>query len=804
MSSSNPPLNIVGNPNLLRRDITRKITGEAVYAYDINPETIGLNPQTGMAYLGVVRCPYPRARIKSIDTSAVEAAGYTAITGDDMPAYAFWGGGRTRTPLVRSSDLIMFPGQPVVAVVAPTTNEVEDAAALVKVEYEPLPWVPGNFAADAQSALAPDALQLYTAGNSPSGGFTNENGSIPSTIHIAVGDADSAMAAADVVTPVLAYATQLEQHYEFEPYAVVVHFSSGVLRAWTSNQWAHAEAGSLASYFGLPANNVIVSTALGGNEGGGVLGMALGDKIAWEVLAIAAFASMKTGTAVKAAFTRWDQATWSSARFPTYANIQLGARSDGTIVALKATAYFNSGAYGGSQGSDALSDFYNMYNIPNFSIEGFSANTNGYHTAGPMRDVGESQGHFVIESAVDELAQQLNMDPVALRAKNLRQNDSNGVTPVDPYTGYPYTSCSQPEAFNKAVGGFGWSQKWQGWGKASQASGSLRRGVGIASLNGAKGSVSLSDGQLQVNPDGSVQAYTGLTDHGAGGNTTFAVLAAEALGLTSFENITMIMCDTSETTDTIGTFGSRSTRVCGMAFISAARDLLRQWGPIAAAKMKPGTDATKLAFGNNTIYDTTDPSNTISFKDAAALLSKPLKGSGFYVPNGETLNGRTKPGHITQRTMGTKLAEVEVNTDTGDVRVVQFTSSIGLGRVVFPRGAESQVRGGLFMGIGETLYQEVWLDPTTGGQMNPNFHDFKIPTVMEVPDQVDALWVEQNDPVAPFGAIGIGEPCLMAVSPAIANALSNALGGYRFRNLPISREDVIAGIQWAKANGKLS
>ena len=331
-------------------------------------------------------------------------------------------------------------------------------------------------------------------------------------------------------------------------------------------------------------------------------------------------------------------------------------------------------------------------------------------------------------------------------------------------------------------------------GKASSVNGNLRRGVGIANMSGAKGSVSLSDGQLQVNPDGSVQAYTGLTDHGAGGNTTFPILAAEALGLTSFDKITMIMSDTSQTTDTIGTFGSRSTRVCGMAFISAAKDLLRQWGPIAAAKMAAGTDPTKLAFGNNTIYDTTNPANSIAFKDAAALLTKSLKGSGFYTP----------PGKISQRVTGTKLMEVEVNTDTGDVRIVHFTSSIGLGRVVFPRGAESQVRGGMFMGIGETLYQEVWLDPTTGQQMNPNYHDFKIPTVMEVPDQVDALWIEQNDPIAPFGAIGIGEPCLMAISPAIGNALSNALGGYRFRSLPISREEVMAGIAWAKQNGVFS
>ena len=792
MSSSNGKMNIVGNPDLNRRDITRKITGEAVYAWDINPEHIGVDPTSGMAYMGVITCPYTRAKILSIDTSAADAAGYVTLTGDQLPPYAFWGGGRTRLPLPKTSDLVMYPGQPVVAVAATTPDGVEDAAALVKIEYESMDYVQ-----DPEAALQPSALQLYPGGNSPSLGFTNETGPVPSSIHIAFGDADAAMAAAQatgVVVGPLKYQTQLEQHYEMEPYAAVVQWSNGILRVWSSNQWAHAEARSLAAYFGIPADNVVLSTAMGGTEGGGVLGMALGDKISGELLAVAAFMAQKTGTVIKAALPRNNQSTWMSARFPITSYITLGATKDGTITALKGSLIVNTGAYGGSQGSDAASDLYNLYNIPNATVDVVTANTNSYHTSGPMRDVGESQGHFFMESAVDELAQALNMDPVALRAKNLRGKDSSGNNPVDPNTGFPYTSTGQPDAFNQAVNAFGWSQKWQGWDKPSQVSGPLVRGVGVANLNGAKGSVSLSDGQLQVNPDGSVQAFTGLTDHGAGGNTTFVILAAEALGLTSFDNISLIQADTSLTTDTIGTFGSRSTRVCGMAFIRAAADLLKQWGPLIASKLAPNTDLTKLAFGNNTIYDTTNPSNSIAFKDAAAVLAKPLKGSGFFTP----------PRKITQRVSGTKFAEVEVNTETGAVRIVRFTSSIGIGRVVFAKGAESQIRGGFFMGVGETLYQEVWLDPTTGQQMNPNFHDFRIATMMESPDQVDALWIEQNDPVAPFGAVGLGELALIAVSPAIANAVSNALGGYRFRSLPVSREDVIAGIQWAKANGKLS
>lgn len=622
--------------------------------------------------------------------------------------------------------------------------------------------------------------------------------------------------------------TQHEQHYEFEPYAVVARWvgattpslqpgvsSPGAvqLQIWSSDQYAHSERSSLANYFGLPINSIILSTALGGTEGGAVLGMALGDKTSGEALAVTSALARKAGAgvAVKMVLTRANQAVWMSARFPITGYMTMGAMKDGTFTAIKAQLYVNSGAYGGSQGSDAISDIYGTYAVPNVTIDGVSANTNRYHTSGSMRDVGESQGHFIIESAVDQLAQALGMDPAAFRLKNIRQAavDSNGNYSLDPKTKYPldakgnlvvdpstlfpYTSIGQPNAFNKAAASFNWSSRWKGWGKASQVNGVLRRGIGVASLHGNKGSVgSPSTGQIQVNPDGSVIAYTGLTDHGAGGNTTFAILAAESLGLTSLASISMVQCDTSLTTDSGVTAGSRSTAVAGQAFIAAATDLMRQWGPLVAAKLAPGTDPTKLKFGNNQIFDSTNPSNAMAFTDAAKLLpTAGLKGSGTYTP----------PAGITQRVAGTKFAEVEVNTETGEVRVVSYTSSIGIGRVVFPKGAESQVRGGLFMGIGETFYQELWVDPTTGRHLNPNFHDFKIPTIMEVPDSVTTLWEEQNDPVGPFGAKGLGELALMAVSPLLTNALSNALGGYRFNTLPVSRADVIAAIQWCKQNG---
>jgi CO/xanthine dehydrogenase Mo-binding subunit len=813
--------NIVGNPTLNRRDILNKVTGKAVYAYDINPSHINAN---NMIYMGMIHSPYPHANIVSIDGSAAEEAGYIVITGKDMPPFSLWGGGRSHTPLPITT--VRYPGEAIAAVGAPTTDQVEDAINLVKVNLEPLPFV-----LDQEEALKSSAPQIWPNGNIPAGGFTPETGPIPATIHVAYGDVNAGFGAADEIVEVR-LDTQIEQHFEFEPRACIawwtgatspapgaaanpsVATTGSILNVWASNQFVHSDQSNLAQYFGIPVNNVVVRTGLGGTEGGGVLGNGLGDKSGGEELAIAAFMALKSGSAVKYGPTRFDQSLMTHHRFPIRGYMKLGGKKDGTFTAMQAKLIINGGAYGGSLGSDTVSDLVNLYTVPNVVVDAVSVNTNAYHFGAPMRDVGESQGHFIMEVAMDMLAEKLGLDPMKFRLQNLR----TAANAVDPMTGFPYSGFGQPEAFNKAVATFNWSGKWQGWGVPSSVSGPnnvLRNGVGIAAMNAQKGALSPPvTGQLQVNTDGSVIAYTGLTDHGAGGNTAFAIMAAEALGLTSFSNIKMVMSDTSLTTNSGVTAGSRSTRVCGMAFIAAAANLKNLWLPILQAnqyftdlpsvKSNPNSGSQNLVFSQNTISSPNSTQTPVPFATAASLIgpynaqqSPPLppflKGIGVFIP----------PPKTAYRVGGVKIAEVQVNIETAEVRVVNFSSGIDIGRVIFPKGAMSQVRGGLFMGIGETLYQELVNDPTTGSYTNPNFHDFKIPTIMEVPDNVTADWSEYGDKLGPFGAKGLGENTLIAVSPAIANALSNALGGYRFTSLPIRREDVVAAIQWAKQNKKI-
>jgi CO/xanthine dehydrogenase Mo-binding subunit len=785
MSSSNNggnnPLALVGNPNINRRDIMRKITGKSTYTYDINPSSLGLSPlYTSMLYMGLITCPYPHATIKKIDTSKAEAAGYVVLTYKDLPPYSYWStSGRARTPL--TSTTVMYPGQPVVAVAAPTTDQVEDAINLISVEYEPLPWIN-----DAEEALSPDAIQLWPGGNSPASGFQQETGPIPATIHVESGDVNAAFSAADVTLGPIRLDSQLEQHYEFEPWAVVAQWTgSQTLTVRLSSEFADNDKNTIAAYFGLPASNVIVTTGMGGNEGGAVMGMALGDKIGGEHIAITAAMAKKAGLPVKYGPTRMNQAEIMTHRFPIRGYISLAAKNDGTFTGFKITMYVNSGAYGGSEGSDAVSDFVNLYNVQNYVVNVYPVNTNSYHLASSMRDVGESQGHWIMENAVDQLAQNLNLDPVLFRAKNMRA----GMFPIDPTNGFPYSGYGMPAAFNKAVDIFGWSTKWQGWGKVN-LNGTTLTGWGLALMNSQKGSLSPPiTGQIQVNPNGTITAFSGLSDHGAGGNTTLAILAAESVGLTdpTLSQVTMVQSDTSQTTPTGVTAGSRSTRVGGMAFIAAAKDLGRQWFPIVAKKL--GVPANTLTFGNDMIYQIGNPSVGMKFKDAAALLSAPLKGSGSFTP----------PSGVSYRVGGVKFFEVQVDIETAEVHVTNYTSSMDIGKVVFPKGATSQSHGGFFMGLGESLLTERWIDPTTGRDLNPNFHDFRIPTIMELPDVINTVWEEYNDPVGPYGAKGIGENVIICYSPAIANALSNALGGYRFDHLPISKVDIVDALTWMRS-----
>lgn len=860
-------LNLVGNPNLSRRDILRKINGTAVYSFDINPAHIGLSANTPqdqyMLFMGMIVCPYSHAKILSIDTSKAEAAGYLTLTAEDLPPWQYWSTtGRQYTPLpLAGRDEVLYPGQCVACVAAPTTDLVEDAAALVDIQYEVLPFV-----LDQEEALKPTAPVLWPGGtNYAVGGFTNETGPIPATIHWERGNVQEALknAAHTIGYPdQVRLDTQLEAHYQFEPFASTARWVSqgantiatptgaatpiqvapapnatgtatfalgDVLYLWAHTQYPHSDRTGIANYFGIPINNVIMSTGLGENtttgaatEGGAVMGMALGDNSGqpWPALTAAMARKAGVGMAVKFGPTRRNQVAMMTHRFPNRAYVSLGMDSNGNFTAMKWTIYINVGAYGGSEGSDGVSDLLNLYDVPNALVDVYSVNTNAYRIASSMRDVGESQGHFLMERAVDLLCQAGNVDPYQFRLQNIRTRknavDPTSINTIDStqQTGNPYSGWGLPEALIEPATAFGWESNWQGWGKVN-LNGQTLTGIGLASHNGAKGSPSApATAQVTLNANGGITCYTGLTDHGAGGNTTYAIMVGEAMGMlpSQFSQISLVLGDTSLTTDSGVTAGSRSTRSGGLAMIAAVQNLGTVVFPTVATALSKSTGTTitaaQLEWANGGVYQIGNPSVGMTLSQAAALFTTPPKGYGSY----------TFPTNVAYRVGGAKFFELSVDIETAQVQVQRFFTGMDIGRVIFYKGAMSQANGGLFMAGGESLTQERWNDPTTGMDINPNFHDFRIFTIYEIPQEIlsnsngpanymngtNHKWVEYVDPIGPFGAKGIGENVMMAVSPAFVNALTNALGGYPgLTSLPVTRDKVVAGLQWMQSKGMI-
>ena len=414
-----------------------------------------------MLYMGLVTCPYPNAQVKSIDVSQAEAAGDYTVTAADLPPYSTYSLGRPYAPMGFAGHMICA-GQPVVAVAAPTPNEVADAKKLITVEYEKLPYV-----FDAVEALQPGAPQIWSNGNQPQGNAVYAEGTVVvgAATNITVGDAPTALSQADaVITANLN--TNFQQHFSLETPGGVAYWTAGTLYIYGKDSYAAGTQTGLASYFAIPATNVVVRTSLGGNESGMNLGGAMGDVVGAggieDMYIPAAVMSMKTGAPVKWQGTCSENARWGNFRYPVKGSISLGGTNAGAITAVQTNLYTNVGCYGGSS---AVSDFADRYVYPNIKVSCIPANTNAYYKATYMRNVSGSQNHFVIEIAVDMLAEKLKIDPFVFRVNNMR------TTGNDPTSNKPIEPNAAVVAMNDGAAAFGWSTKWKGWGTPTPPAG---------------------------------------------------------------------------------------------------------------------------------------------------------------------------------------------------------------------------------------------------------------------------------------------------------------------------------------------
>ena len=732
----------------VRHDGADKVTGKAIYTADVKA--------TSMANGFVLRSPHAHARIKSIDTSAAEAlTGVLAVmTADDLPdvadKIADLGEGSINlahlSNNVLAQDKVLYRGHAVAAVAAINVHIAEEAANLIKVEYETLPSV--TWVLDAMKDDAPLLHEnLYTS----SGGEKAETASnVGVHMNFQQGDLQEGFEEADAVVEREFKMATVHQGY-IEPHAVVVDWNhDGRIKVWASTQGSFTCRQQTAEVLQVPLSHVtVVPCEIGGGFGG---------KIAIYLEPLAAVLSRKSGRPVQIVMRRNDVFEATGPTPGAFVRVKLGATKDGKLTAGEAWLAYESGAYPGGMLGPGCMCVFSCYDIPNALVDGYEVCLNKPHIKA-YRAPGATQAAFATESVMDELAEKLGIDILEFQQKNAAKE---GTRRVD---GPVYPRVGLVECLDAAATSDHWNSPLEG----------AHRGRGIANGFwfgcGLKSSVVAS-----VNSDGTINLTEGSTDIG-GTRTSIAMQMAEVLGLDTHDiNPRVVDTDNIGYTDVTG--GSRTTFATGMAAYEAGLDLQRQMTERAAELWDCNSEDIQIEAGNFV-----SSAQTATFKELATELFKagePLVGRATVAPDCST-NG-----------FGTHIVDVEVDMDTGKVKILRYTVIQDAGKAIHPSYVEGQLQGGAVQGIGWALNEEYFFDDE-GEMRNASFLDYRMPTAYDLP-MIDTIIVEAENPDHPYGVRGVGETPIIPPPAAIANAICHATG-VRMEELPMSPPRLWKAIQ---------
>ena len=742
-----------------RRDLHDKLTGQAAYAGDI--------VLPGMLHAKIKRSTIAHARIRRIDiTKALALPGVKAVlTHENVPRVLHYGSPHPRTASVTKDQYILdnkvrYWGEGVAVVAAMSEEIAEEALDLIDVDYEPLPAV-----FTVEDALASGAPIIHETG--PGGNLVLD------PVVVERGDVERGFAQADVI---------IEGDYELgrptaaymEPNACVCQWDSGdKLTVWISTQTAFMVRGIMAEVLGLPLNRVrVICDHMGGGFG------AKQDLFQNEFLC--ALLARDTRRPVRMELTRKETFLGGRSRHPAKIWLKQGFKRDGTITARQARVTFNSGAYGSHGpgvtivGTNALTSLYRCDNV---RLEGRCVYTNN-PIAGAYRGYGVVQTYYALDIQMDEAAALLGLDPVEIRLRNaVRQGD---IAP----SGHPIVGNGLPDCIERGLLETRW-EAWESRGRPEER-GSVRRGRGIGcEMHGSSaypGIREQGNAVVKMNEDGTVTLLTGTAGLGTGAHTALAQIVAEELGI-PFEDVAVVQGDTDVVPWDIGAFASHTTYMGGRAAQMAASEVKRQVLERAARHLGVAEEA--LSIRNGTIFAADNPEVRMTVRNAVAasrgMPAANLLGTGTYTP--------TK-----SYSFAAHLAEVAVDTETGKIDVLQVVAVHEIGRVIHPIAAAGQIEGGIQQGIGHTLTEDYLVDTATGRSLNPSFVDYKVPLAMDMPPIKTVLLETAPDPGGPFGAKGVGEDPIIAIGPAIANAVHDAIG-VRFRCYPITPEKVLHALR---------
>jgi xanthine dehydrogenase YagR molybdenum-binding subunit len=723
---------------LPRVDAYERVSGAAVYPSDISlPD---------MLYGAILRCPHAHARVLSIDTKEAERMpGVRAvITGNTTGAALDWSYLRGfKTKLFEAT--CRHEGEEVAAVAAETPYQAWDGLKVIKVKYEILPFV-----VDEQKALEAGAPIIHQGGNRSGETQIYERGNV-----------EKGFAEADVVLEE-SYRTETELHTPMELHGCVAKWDGDRLTVWESTQGVYAVQSRIAEVLGLPLAHVRV---IGHYMGGG-----FGSKLqAGKYTIIAALLAKKTARPVKLFLTREETYLCVGNRPAANMRLRAGVKKDGTLTAFEFTCIGSGGAY--PAGGTSLVDWQvrDLYNCPNVRTE----MTDVYINAGPSRPCrapGHPQGSWALEQMLDALAEAIKMDPVKLRLKNIPSySQAREGNP-------PYTTTGLKDCLEEGAKAFGWEEART---KAAETkkNGDIRRGVGMASgLWFAGGGGPPSTVIVKLFSDGSVNLNMGASDIGTGTKTIMAMVVSEELGV-PLDKIQIEHADTGTTQYATPSGGSKTVPTESPAVRAAAEEVKRQLFELASKDLK--VNAADLTLKDGEVISMHDPLKRIKIADVSDFKRRGvLLGIGYRGPN---------PQNKVVNPFVAQFCEVEVNTKTGEVKILQFLSTNDSGRVMNRLTYDNQVVGGITWGIGLAMTEARILDgKQTGKMVNRNWHDYKLPTALDAPTEVQSLPIELEDLEAnTTGAKGLGEPVTIPTAAAIANAVYHATG-IRMTETPIN------------------
>jgi CO/xanthine dehydrogenase Mo-binding subunit len=731
-----------------------KVTGMARYIDDIE--------LPNMLYGKILRSRYPHAKILRINTErAWRVPGVRAvITGLDTP-FNKMGVLKDQPPL--KFDKVRSVRDEVAAVAAETLEAAERAVEEVEVEYQPLDGV-----FDPEEAMKEKAPLVH-----------EENGSNIVNLNFTFSTSEASRLEKVFETAYAVVEDRYQVHYmnasPMGTMGCIAHYNElGELTVYTNTQAPFLYRHELAKTLGIdPVKIRVIQPEIGGAFGRGM--------DIYPIDPITAALSIKTRRPVKIVFTREEELQYAPPRQPAIFYMRTAAGKDGRLIAREVRAVLDAGAYvswGPFDGRVMMVTATGLYEVPEVAFKATVVYTNNPYT-GTQRGAGNPQITFAIEQQMDALAEELGIDPVEFRILNA--NKPSTVTPQ----GIRITTCEMRECLRRAAQEIG----WKGRGMAGP-----NRGIGFAAFFhvGGGARVYRSDGCgtiLTVDDFGLVTVITGSTDLGTGSDTAIAQIVAEELGI-PVQNVRVVNDDASIRPWDVGTHASRATFVAGNSALLAARKAKEIILNAAAEVLN--TSISSIVVENGMVYDRETPSKRIEFDKLVRRIHFREGGtnivvSAFYDPptvmQDESWRGNISAAYV----FGAQAALVEVDQETGEVKVLKVVSVHDSGRIINPMAAEGQVHGGVHMGIGYALYEELVLEQ--GRVVNASFADYHVPTAQETP-VVKAVFVENPDPAGPFGAKGIGETACIPTAAAIANAVYDATGR-RVKKLPIKYRDIL-------------